>query len=306
MAIFAWVNHTGQLQAVPYGPTNRVEPGPEAQGQPSTFLVGSGSFAVAFDGASATWALLGRSTTVTRSSLDCGQACGYAQIMGPNWNWIDSCIHACGDGLCDEAESCRSCPADCDCSLLVPLVDCVIVLDDGKILASFGYDNRAITGSGVEIGPENQFFPGQPARGQTTYFEPGEHHSVFQVTYGEPELTWTLAGTAVTVAPDARPCSRECASCPTGTSCVDDACRRSCGDGLCDEDCSDCPDDCGCDAPSVCIDKGCCEPPSCGQDGVGLECGTKDACGVHVDCGPCPDGRACQVQDNACLPVCGS
>ena len=90
MAIFAWVNHTGQVQAVPYGPTNRIEPGPEAQGQPSTFVIGSGSFAVAFDGASATWALLGRSTTVTRTSPDCGQACGYAQTMGPNRDWIDT------------------------------------------------------------------------------------------------------------------------------------------------------------------------------------------------------------------------
>jgi hypothetical protein len=180
----------------------------------------------------------------------------------------------------------------------------VVPLDDGRTLVSFGYDNRARNGSGVAIGPENQFLPGPAARGQTTTFEPGEHHSVFQVITGEPELTWMLAGTAVTVPPNARLCSRECTSCPRGTSCVDDGCRRSCGDGFCDEGCSDCPDDCACPAPSVCIDNTCCEPPTCGHDR--FECGTKDGCGVHVDCGLCPDGRACQVQDNVCLPVCGS
>jgi hypothetical protein len=33
-----------------------------------------------------------------------------------------------------------------------------------------------------------------------------------------------------------------------------------------------------------------------------MECGTSDAFGVHVDCGPCPDGQACR--SHLCFPVC--
>ncbi len=136
------------------------------------------------------------------------------------------------------------------------------------------------------------------------YFDPGEHHSVFQMIYRGPAPTWTLAGSSVTVPAVATVCSQGCSRCPDGTRRVEDACRGSCGDGQCAEGCSICPDDCGCAPPSTCVDGWCCDPPYCGDDGVGLECGSKDACGVRVDCGRCPDGQACQFQNNACLPVC--
>ena len=304
VAVFTWTNQTGQQQTAPYGPGNRVSPGPDVQGQPWSFGIGEGRFIVPFDGSLVTWTILGQSAAVNSASHDCGQACGYSEMMGPSVVWIDTCTHACGDGVCDQGESCESCPADCDCGSLVPLLDCVIPLEGGKTLASFGYVNQASAGSALEIGADNQFLSGKSARGQPVYFDPGEHHSVFQVTYDGPAPVWTLAGRSVTVPSDARLCSQDCAWCPDGVRCVEDACRGSCGDGQCVEGCSTCPDDCACSPPSVCVANGCCDPPYCGNDGIGLECGSKDACGVHVDCGQCPGGQACQFQDNACLPIC--
>jgi hypothetical protein len=185
-------------------------------------------------------------------------------------------------------------------------VDCVIPLEGGEKLVSFGYNNRATAGATLEIGIENQFLSGQPARGQPVYFHVGEHHSVFQVTYGGPNVTWTLAGNAVTVLSDAPLCSQNCDPCPTGTTCVADKCQGSCGDGLCagiGEYCGNCPDDCACDADKVCFHESCRTPPVCGPGGVGLECGTSDDYGVHVDCGPCPDGKGCN-RSHLCEPIC--
>jgi hypothetical protein len=305
LAVFTLINRTGLEQAAPYGPANHVSPGADAQGQPDSFTIGGGAwFAVPFDGSLATWAILGQSVTVSQASPDCGSACGYIQEVGPDGFWVDTCTHSCGDGVCDDVESCNSCPADCDCSSLVPLVDCVIPLGGGKKLVSFGFNNGASSGGGLEIGPENQFLSGQPSRGQPVHFEVGEHHSVFQVTYGGPDVTWMLAGNAVTVPSDAPLCSQNCGSCPRGTTCVADECQGSCGDGLCVEDCNSCPDDCGCPAGNVCCGSGCYNPRYCSHDGVGLECGTDDSCGFHVDCGPCPDGQACL--DHLCLPLCPS
>ena len=305
LAVFTWTNRTGQEQATPYGPANHVSPGADAQGQPTRFPFPGGSrFAVPFDGSLATWSILGQSVTVSQASPDCGSACesydqpGCIDCVG---HWVDRCTVACGDGVCDDGESCGTCPADCACSALVPLVDCVIPLDGGKKLVSFGYNNGGSTEGGLEIGPDNQFLSGQPARGQPVHFQVGEHHSVFQVTYGGPDVTWMLAGNALTVPPDAPLCSQNCGSCPQGSICVADQCRGSCGDGLCVEGCNDCPDDCACPAPEVCCG-GCYNPSYCAHDGVGMECGTDDTCGFHVDCGPCPDGQACL--DHFCEPIC--
>jgi hypothetical protein len=304
LAVFNWANRTGRAQAAPYGPDNHVSPGPDTQGQPWSFDIGESRFIVPFDDSPVTWTILGQSAVVTSASHECGQACGHSEMLGPHFVWIDTCIHACGDGMCDQDESCKSCPADCDCGSLVPFVDCVIPLEDGKTLASFGYVNQASAGSALEIGPDNQFLPEKPARGQPAYFDPGEQHSVFQVIYDGPAPTWMLAGKSATVPSDARLCSQECSWCTGGMRCVEDACRGACGDGVCVEGCSTCPDDCACAPPSVCSANWCCDPPYCGRDGGGLECGIKDACGGRVDCGGCPEGHACQFQNNACLPIC--
>jgi len=304
LAVFIWTNRAGEVQIAPYGLTNHVSPGVDAQGQPALFGFARGQFAVPLDGSQVTWAILGQSVTVSQASPDCGSACSYYDQPGcidcPG-HWVDTCTVACGDGVCGDGETCDSCPADCDCSSLVPLVDCVIPLGGGRKLVSFGYNNKASTDARLEIGPEDQFLSGQPARGQPVLFQAGEHHSVFQVTYDGPDVTWMLAGSPVTVPSDAPLCSQNCgSSCPSGTTCVADECQGSCGDGQCFEDCDSCPDDCGCPAGAVCCGGGCHTLPSCG--GIGLECGTDDTCGFHVDCGLCPDGQACL--HNSCEPIC--
>jgi hypothetical protein len=313
LAVFTWTNRTGQKVAAPYGPANHVSPGAEAQGQPSQFsIAGGGRFAVPFDGSLATWTILGQSVSVSQASPDCGEVCGYFQLAGPDGFWVDTCTFACGDGVCDHgveygagAESCQLCPTDCDCSSLFPLVDCVVPLDGGLKLVSFGYDNRGSVAVDLEMGPGNQLLPGNPLRGQPDRFEVGEHHSVFQVTYDGPDVTWMLVGKSATVGPDAPLCSQTCdSSCAGGTTCVAGDCRSSCGDGLCvEEDCYSCLDDCACAAPKVCSGGGCRTPPACGNAPLALRCGISEPfVGIHVDCGPCPEGQGCH--GNHCSPLC--
>ena len=305
LAVFTWRNRTGQEQAAAYGPANHVSPGPDAQGQPSRFPVAGGNrFAVPFDGSWVAWTILGQTVAVSPDTPDCGDSCDSYGLAGPDSYPVDLCPDACGDGVCNYGEWCDSCPADCDCSSLYPLVDCVIPLPDGNKLVSFGYDNRAATGAALNIGPENRFLSGEPWRSQPVLFKAGAHHSVFQVTHGGDDVTWMLAGTAVTVSPDTPLCSQNCvSSCPRGSTCVADRCQGSCGDGLCIEGCDYCPDDCTCAAGNVCVGGGCYNPPYCGHDGIGLECGVSETCGVRVDCGPCPDGQACNSM-HFCEPIC--
>jgi hypothetical protein len=306
LAVFKWSNQTGQAQVAPNGPTNHVSPGADSQGQPISFSVDySGNFAVPFDGTPETWTILGQSVTVSQASQDCGSACtryeqyGCMDCGGRTW---DLCAVACGDGVCDSSETCSACPADCDCSALVPLVDCVLPIDGGRKLVSFGYSNSAATGAGLEVGPDNQFLTGQKSRGQPIHFDVGAHHSVFQVTYIGPDVTWMLAGNTVSAPANAPLCPQNCPSaCPRGTLCVADQCQGSCGDGLCVEGCDDCPDDCACGGDLICLGTSCAIPPRCGGDGP--ECGVIEQLGVSKDCGPCPDGQGCNSL-HLCVSLC--
>ncbi len=61
----------------------------------------------------------------------------------------------------------------------------------------FGYLNRNYEEQpDVAIGPDNQFSPGNPDRGQPTHFQVRRHKDVFSVTvpkdFGDQKLTWTL------------------------------------------------------------------------------------------------------------------
>jgi len=106
LAVFTWTNRTGQAQTAPYGPANHVSPGSDAQGQSPWFPIGGSSrFAVPFDGSLATWFVFGQSVTVSQASPDCGSACSYFQLAGPDAFLVDTCTHACGDGVCDDVEA---------------------------------------------------------------------------------------------------------------------------------------------------------------------------------------------------------
>jgi len=298
LAVFWWTNQTGQVQQAPYGPSNHVSPGADAQGQATSFAVArSGTFAVPFDGSPETWTILGQAVTVSQTSPDCASACSFYEQYGCldcGGKMWDLCTVACGDGVCGKDETCSTCPADCDCSALVPLVDCVLPVDGDRKLVSFGYRNSASTGAGLEVGADNQFLVGQPSRGQPVHFDVGVRHAVFQVTYSGPDVPWMLAGNTITAPADAPLCTQNCPSaCPRGTLCVAGECRGSCGDGLCVEGCADCPDDCACGGDSICLGTSCGSPPRCG--GAGPQCGIIEQFGVTKDCGPCPAGSACNA-----------
>ena len=302
LAVFLWNNRTGATQTAEYGADNGVSPGDDAQGQPDSFLTGtSGKFAVPLVEAEASWTILGQAVTVDATTRACSEECWRTQLAGPDSYLVDTCKTVCGDGRCDEGERCHSCPVDCDCSALEPVVDCVRLVDDGSRLASFGYRNGSDRAAGIARGAENGFLTGDEARGQPYFFEQGEHHDRFQVVYTEPELTWRLGELTATASDDAEPCASECGSCPEGVACVGDTCRGACGDGFCADEasCNGCPADCGCQAGDICLSGACWTPFRCGSE---FNCGVHDAYGVHIDCGSCADDFVCVA--GACQPLC--
>ena len=71
------------------------------------------------------------------------------------------------------------------------------VNDDGSFNLVFGYMNRNWAEAPyVPAGPDNYFEPGDPDRGQPTYFLPRRNRFVFKVRvpadFGEQELVWTV------------------------------------------------------------------------------------------------------------------
>ena len=71
------------------------------------------------------------------------------------------------------------------------------VNDDGSFNLVFGYFNRNWTESPfIPVGPDNYFEPGDPDRGQPTYFLPRRNRFIFKVQvpadFGEQELVWTV------------------------------------------------------------------------------------------------------------------
>ncbi len=304
LAVFDWSNRSGVAQVAPYGSTNQISASSEPQGQPEYFEIGtSGRVIVPLAGDTVTWTILGESVSVSSDSPECGDRCLERHLAGPDEYYEDTCATWCGDGECSAGETCASCPSDCDCSALEPLLDCVVVREDGKLTASFGYRNGSDDAAVIVGGPDNGFSPGEAARAQPTYFLPGETHHAFLVTFEGDELTWSLGGLSVTANAAAQPCEGGCSDCPAEFSCVEGECRGSCGDGVCTEgDCASCPTDCACPAMDICLPSGgCFDAPRCGVEAY---CGTLDSYGNHLDCGDCPDGETCVL--NVCHPICGS
>jgi hypothetical protein len=70
--------------------------------------------------------------------------------------------------------------------------------EDGTYNMWFGYMNRNFEETlDVPVGPENKFEPGQPDRGQPTFFDTRRHKDIFRVVvpkdFGEnTKLNWTL------------------------------------------------------------------------------------------------------------------
>ncbi len=62
---------------------------------------------------------------------------------------------------------------------ITPIAECVEVLQNGNLLARFGYQNNAPTSVTIPLGPKNKFGPEDPDRGQPTIFLPGRFGNVF-------------------------------------------------------------------------------------------------------------------------------
>ena len=85
---------------------------------------------------------------------------------------------------------------------VVPHVDLVTFdLVTGNARAYFGYMNSNGSVTNLVIGTSNFFSPGNSNRGQPRAFQPGEHHSVFSVSFlTYPTLTWNLGTSSATAA----------------------------------------------------------------------------------------------------------
>jgi hypothetical protein len=75
---------------------------------------------------------------------------------------------------------------------LIPLVECVDQNSNGTYTAHFGYLNQTHHTINIPLGPNNQFVPGQPDRGQPTAFLPGEHLNVFSVIFDGNAIKWSV------------------------------------------------------------------------------------------------------------------
>jgi hypothetical protein len=98
-------------------------------------------------------------------------------------------------------------PPDPDPDPLTPSVRCIELLPSGGFLAHFGYANPNGEETVIPIGPDNQFTPGDPNRGQPTAFQPTTVPDAVQAESqdGQP-LTWSLTGNQATATIDSERC----------------------------------------------------------------------------------------------------
>lgn len=78
---------------------------------------------------------------------------------------------------------------------MTPLAECVDVLQDGSVVARFGYQSDETDDVKIPLGPLNYFAPGKGDVGQPTSFFKGRIKNVFSVTLPANETgRWNLGG----------------------------------------------------------------------------------------------------------------
>lgn len=87
---------------------------------------------------------------------------------------------------------------------LIPVIECVVVNDNGTYTASIGYLNRNSFTIDLPAGTaRNEFLPSPDDRGQPEQFAPGRHSHAFNVTVPTSvSLRWSLDGEVVNAHPD--------------------------------------------------------------------------------------------------------
>ena len=86
-----------------------------------------------------------------------------------------------------------------------PVLECVS-RDGAKYVAHFGYSNKNASRVEIAVGSSNRFTPGGNV-GQPTLFQPGRLVDVFQVTFTDGNLVWTLDGRTSTASPSSKVCA---------------------------------------------------------------------------------------------------
>jgi hypothetical protein len=199
-------------------------------------------------------------------------------------------------GVCDPSTGQCSNPAKIGSSTdVIPTIVCVDNKGNGQYEALFGYTNPNSDISTIPVGDNNRFYPGPAGLGQVEDFLPISSSGAFSVLFNGSSLTWALPGGCAEASSHSPACPPTACSpaCKRGEQCVGSKCVTQGGDGLCagDENCTSCPADCACAAGQVCLGYACATPMQCGGDG--WQCGSGTSFGVNVDCGSCPNGRAC-------------
>src|SRR5438552_4678429 len=77
---------------------------------------------------------------------------------------------------------------------VIPILECVLNNGGGSYTARFGYENDNTVTETIAVGDSNKFSPTPTNRGQTTTFQVGRQHYVFNVNFNGSNLVWTLKG----------------------------------------------------------------------------------------------------------------
>jgi hypothetical protein len=230
-------------------------------------------------------------------TLDCG-VCPRGQICDAG-----RCANQpyCGNGLCDIAETCETCPADCGCNGHACLRGaCCVPSCTGKTCGDDGCGGSCAPGCNKGFLCDGGQCVDMPSCGNGSC-EPTLKEDCSSCPFdcvcstGRRCLASTCCDPAATCTGKqcgSDGCGGTCGPCGPGASCLDGRCKGDvfCGNGACEpgETCSNCPADCGCAAGQTCTVSGsCCTPQcsgkDCGSDGCGGAC--PSTCGADLSCG---------------------
>src|SRR5262249_40814311 len=117
---------------------------------------------------------------------------------------------------------------ECNRPRLIPILNCVEELPDGRFKAHFGYNNPNSNTVDIEVGRFTGFIPRPRDRGQPTSFLTGVHADVFAVTWNGSPLVWILTRNFAIASRNSTRCGPPPPMCPAtcddGNPCTVDHC----------------------------------------------------------------------------------
>ncbi len=208
-----------------------------------------------------------------------------------------ACVDAppeCGDGVCEEGESCLGCPLDCG----VCCGDGACVPEHGEDCATCLADCFCADDARCDV-PTRACVPACTPDCEDRACGDDGCDGVCGACAGD--LICDADGACVEPPAEcgdgACADGEDCANCPAD-------CGQCCGDGQCGagENCATCPVDCGCPDGEFCdLDARACAPEECAPQCQGRVCGP-DGCGDV--CGVCDAGELCDPDRGRCEAQC--